>query len=261
MTLVDKEIQSLLDAGILIDADPKNIGSISCDLRSYHFAQEANDEMEEFTLAPGESVFVACQECVRLPNDLIARIVIRNSRIREGLSLTAPVYQPGHETRLYFRLTNMTEKAIQLTKDSKYASVMFERLASAPNKPYNGTFQKELSFSKMGAYHKEYKIELSEVEEKADNIMHMEKNIYSNVITLMTIFIALFSLINVNVELTYAANIETSRMIVFNLAMIGSIAFLVSVIRLSMSKKKKWEFWVLLVLAILSLVGAVMIAM
>lgn len=260
MTLVDKEIVALIDKGVLVDADPQKVGSISYDLCSDYFSQKADDELKEFTLSPGESVFVACQECVHLPNNLCARIVLRNSRIREGFALTAPVYQPGHSTRLFFRLTNTTEKSIQLVSGSIYASIMFEELSQVPDAPYDGAFQSELRFSGMGEYHKEYKLDYSEIEEKAESIKHVEQNIYANVITLMTVFIALFSLINVNVELAYAETIATNRMIVFNLVTIGSIAFLVSLIRLSITRKPKADFWLLLLVTIAALVTAVIIA-
>lgn len=260
MTLVDKEIRSLIDEGVLVNADAQNVGSISCDLSTASFAQKENDALTSFTLNPGESVFVACNEMVRLPNDLCARIVLRNSRIREGLNLTAPVYQPGHETRLFFRLTNVSEKVIQLKEGAKYASVMFEKLSEAPETPYKGTFQQELSFVNMGDYHKEYKLELSEVEEKAEDLKKMEKNIYANVITLMTVFIGLFSLINVNIEFAYADKVELARMLVYNLVTVGSIAFLVFLIRMTTAKISKKEFWILLGFTVIALCVAVVIA-
>ena len=262
MLLVDKDIRELIKSNILANADEKQIGSISYDLRTEYFVQQDGDFLNEFTLSPNESVFVACQEIIHMPKDMVGHIALRNSRIREGLMLDAPVYQPGHETRIFFRITNVTEKALQLNKNAEFASILFERLEGAPEMPYSGAFQKELDFRNLGSYQKAYKAELSEVEEKTQNLHHIERNIYGNVITLMTVFIALFSLINVNIDLAYAETIEVTRLLVFNLTTIGSIAFLVSVVRLiTSSSKDKRIFWCLLGIAIILLIAALIIAL
>ena len=101
---------------------------------------------------------------------------------------------------------------------------------------------------------------MTTLEEKADSIKHLERNIYSNIITLMTIFIALFSLINVNIELAYAEVIERQRMIVFNLTTIGSIAFLVSLIQMCFAHKKGIWVGILLVISLVILGLAVKVA-
>ena len=46
-------------------------------------------------------------ELIHLPSTLVARVMLRNSRIRQGLSLDAPLYFPGHSTRVFFRVTNI----------------------------------------------------------------------------------------------------------------------------------------------------------
>lgn len=259
MTLVDKDILALINSHALLNADVTQIGSISYDLRTDYYVQNDSDFKPEFELAPHESVFVACVESIHMPTDMIGRVVLRNSRIRAGLMLDAPVYQPGHHTRIYFRITNVTEQPMKLTKDSAFASIMFEQLEHAPEHPYQGEFQKELEFKNLGAYHRKYKAELQDYDDKAQNLHNMEKNIYGNVITLLSVFIALFSLINVNIELAYAETVEISRMLVFNLTTVGSIAFLVALIR-SYPTRKKWEFIFLLALAIAAFIVAIVIA-
>lgn len=59
-------------------------------------------------LMPGDSAFVVAKEIVALPDDLAARALLRNSRIRQGLSLDAPLYFPGHKTAVFFRVTNVS---------------------------------------------------------------------------------------------------------------------------------------------------------
>lgn len=249
MTLVDRDILGLIESKVLLNADSGHVGSISYDLRTKYYVQKDNDFKLEYQLAPGESVFVACEEIVHMPDDMVGRIILRNSRIRAGLMLDAPVYQPGHKTTLFFRITNVSEQSMRLSKEAEFASIMFEQLDHAPVRPYDGVFQQELDFANLGAYAKKYKLELQDFEDKTESIRNIEKSIYGNVITLMTVFIALFSLININIDLAYAEAIELGRMIVFNLTTIGSIAFLVALIRLP--SKRRLETCILIGLSLL----------
>ena len=260
MTLVDRDIRALIQSRTLLNADDKHVGAISYDLRTKYYAQGDGEYKDSFELAPRESVFVACEEIIHMPHDMIGRVALRNSRIRAGLMLDAPVYQPGHKTRIFFRITNVTERPMKLDKTAGFASIMFERLECAPEHPYKGEFQEELDFKNLGAYHKKYKAELQEYEDKAETLHNMEKSIYGNVITLLSVFIALFSLINVNIELAYAETVEIARMLVFNLTTVGSIAFLVALIR-SYPSRKKGEFGVLLALAVVAFFVAILIAL
>ena len=260
MTLVDRDIHAMIQSRTLLNADEKHVGSISYDLRTMYYVQKDGEYKDSFQLSAGESVFVACEETIHMPNNLIGRVILRNSRIRAGLMLDAPVYQPGHKTRIFFRITNVSEQLMKLDKSAEFASIMFEQLSCAPEHPYDGEFQEELDFKNLGSYHKKYKAELQDYEDKAASLHGIEKSIYGNVITLMSVFIALFSLINVNIELAYAETVEVSRLLVFNLTTVGSIAFLAALVRLPSSARKKPEFWLLIALAVVLFVAAIVIA-
>lgn len=259
MTLIDRDIHALIQSRTLLNADDKHVGAISYDLRTMYYAQGDGEYRDFFELAPHESVFVACEEIIHMPDNMIGRVILRNSRIRAGLMLDAPVYQPGHKTRIFFRITNVSEQPMKLDKTAEFASIMFERLDHVPDQPYQGEFQQELDFKNLGSYRKKYKAELKDYEDKSTSLHNMEKSIYGNVITLLSVFIALFSLINVNIELAYAETVEIARMLVFNLTTVGSIAFLVALVRSSISRKKP-EFWILIGLAAAAFIAAVCIA-
>lgn len=264
MTLVDSEIRRLIADGVLRSGDESlsdeeiihSVHAISCDLHTRTFVNNETVNMDNCRLEPGESVFVSTKEIVHLDERTIARIVIRNSRLRQGLSLEAPVYQPGHKTRLFFRLTNVSSKAINLDNASGYAAVMFERLETAPSEPYSGAFQNEMAFSDMADYSNKYRKELVAIDDKIDEVKHLEKNIYTNLITWMSIFIALFSLININVDLAFADAVDQSRLLISNLMTVGSIAFLVSLIQLCFNGKKFSWIWIVLLIASLLLLGS-----
>lgn len=101
--LVDKDIEGLIVNNVLQRSNNNNILSIGYDLKPKAYYNANKEYYEKAILQPGESIFVECQEYVSLPSNMIAQIQLRNSRIRQGLSLEAPIYQPGHKTLIYYR--------------------------------------------------------------------------------------------------------------------------------------------------------------
>ena len=116
MVIVDHEIADRVKRDGLIDSfDDSCLTNIGYDLRAKQFY--VSDKAEErVILQPNESAFVESVEIVSMPTDMLGRVALKNSRIRQGLSLDAPVYQPGHKTRIYFRLTNVSADSIELDK-------------------------------------------------------------------------------------------------------------------------------------------------
>lgn len=259
MILVDTQIHEKIQTCNLIEnADANQIKSILYDLRSDSFISSTDSENHgpctHVTLLPSESIMVATQEIIKLPNNMIGHVVGRNSRIRQGLFVESPVYQPGHHTRIYFRLTNLSNSSIELSSDKSYASIIFEELSNAPQHPYSGTFSNEYDYSNLGDYTSEYKRELNTVEKKVDEIKHFESKIYGNVITILTIFIAIFSIISVNVDLAGSNSNQLFNLIIFNLCTIGSISLLADLVMYFLANKA-FKHW-LWVIPIICFVGA-----
>lgn len=266
--MVDTEIKRLIADKVLysdhlFDGDMLNaVGAVSYDLHSLSYANNESRSCDSCKLLPGESVFVACKEIVNLPCDVCAVIHLRNSRIRQGFTLDAPIYQPGHHTRIFFRITNVSNQAIALPAGGEFASIHFEKLNKAPNTPYSGTFQNEMDYRDMGKYTVGYKKEMRKLNEKLSSVKYLERNIYTNIITLMSIFIALFSIINVNVDLAFAETVDRVHLLIANLITIGSIAFLVSLIQMCIARKGRRSIWMgLLILSILIIAVAAFIAL
>lgn len=227
MLLSDEGIRGLIDRGILVDATADNVQPITYDLRTRDFVQSVGNRVNAVELMPGDSTYVECVEGVELPPDLAARVMLKNSRIREGLTLDAPLYFPGHKTRLYFRVTNVSGKAIRLNDSRGIAQVAFEEVASPVSKPYDGAFQNEVEFSGLGDYKDVFEDEVSSIESKVDEVKGIERRMYANVLAIMAILAGVFTLVNVNVT---AAGGGAVRMITMNLATVGSFAALVSLI-------------------------------
>ena len=258
MVLVDHQIEARVDNNGLIDSYDKScLTNIGYDLRVKNFYASRDDEkgVKKVTLLPNESVFVESVETVTVPKDLLAQVVLKNSRIRLGLSLDSPVYQPGHKTRIYFRLTNVSADEITLTEDEKYATVIFEKLAAEPEHPYAGAFKDEFDFRGLGEYKNAYNKQLRELEKKTDDIKALESGIYANVLTILSVFVALFSLVTMNVELI--ANCATIKhYCVLNALLLGCISFLVALLN-TFLRVKKLDSWRTLIPWIPSLVAFV----
>lgn len=218
MILTDKELFQQ-GSSLIAPFEQNQVTNIGYDLKTECFFLDAKTSKTEVELAPGDTVFVRTVETISLPDDMAAAVQLKNSRIRQGLSLTAPIYQPGHKTKVFFRVTNITKKIIKLNLEKGIAYLLFLPLGESVEKPYNGTFQNEETFVGMGAYQSAL----------GDDMIDIEKNVYGNVLSIMGIFIGIFSLINVNLSLV-AASAGMATLLTFNFATVGAIAFLIGLI-------------------------------
>ena len=205
----------------------ENVTAISYDLSTEAFALEPGKESRRFVLDPGDSVFVKSKETIELPANVIGKVILRNSRIRQGLDLTAPIYYTGHHTKVLFRVTNISKKRIELDTENGIASLMFEDIGGEVEKVYSGAFQKEFDFNGMGSYSSEYQDEIFDIEKKVDDIRHIEKNIYGNVLAIMAVFVGVFSLVNINLQNVSMGMLD---LISLDLTMVGAVGFFIAII-------------------------------
>ncbi len=82
-----------------------------------------------------------------------------------------------------------------------------------------------------------YSEAMHEVVRKIDDVRSIEKHIYTNVLALMAVFVAVFSIISVNVSLVSKEKLDLTILLVFNLCTIGAIGFLVSITKSLLSPK------------------------
>lgn len=244
MVLTDRQIEERALKQALIesyyDACLTNVGY---DLRAKQFYTGEKTE-DSVTLLPNESAFVESVEIVSMPHDLLGRVTLKNSRIRMGLTLDAPVYQPGHKTRIYFRVTNVSADSITLYSGERYAMIMFEQLTEVPTHPYEGAFKDEFSYRGLGTYKDIYKRQRHELEKKTDDLKAMENNIYTNVLAILAIFMALFSFLTINVSLT-VNSATVDQYLIFNALLLGGISFLVALLAtVTKPGKHGWKLWI-----------------
>ena len=238
MFLIDKQIKEHAEA-LISPFDPERAFNIGYDLTVDKLFNTPGEALDRIELHPSETVFVMSKEAISLPKDIAAQVFLRNKHVRQGLTLCAPFYQPGHHTRVYFRITNISSKTITLRTGDGLASIHFLQLPEEVSKPYDGTFQDEVDYSGMGDYASELRRNMSEVDEKIDSVKHIEKTVYANVLSIMAIFVGIFSLININTGSAISA-LDLKALLTLNLATVGSIGFLIAIINsvLNVSKSK-----------------------
>ena len=228
MLLIDKKLFEQ-GASMIDPFDKEQVTNIGYDLKTDCYFLDVNTSKKEVDLAPGDTVFVRAAETIKLPDNMAAAVQLRNSRIRQGLSLTAPLYQPGHNSKVFFRVTNVTKQVIHLDTKNDMAYLVFIQLEDKVENPYNGAFQNEEAFVGLSTYRSALADDVSDLEKKVDTVKNIEKNVYGNVLSIMGIFIGIFSLINVNLSLV-TASASMATLLTFNFATVGAIAFLIGLI-------------------------------
>ena len=162
MILVDKNMRELIDNNMLIVSNykPENLGCVSYDLTISDIIVN-DEELKEYILKPQEFVMIKTNEEIKVPENLVGKIGEKNSLLRLGLFVSGPVYQPGHQTYIFLRVCNLSNKEIKLEKDFKIAQIFFETLTEVPEEPYNkkktASFNNEEKYLGYGKSDQDYK--------------------------------------------------------------------------------------------------------
>ena len=130
MFIVDKQIKEMCKQKKLIidNYNEANVGPISYDLRIESIIQPNNDENTElssFELYPQQTVFVSTMETIHIPDEYVGIVTEKNSVMRQGLMIAAPYYQPGHKTKCFIRVTNISSEIITISKRKKKTQKLF----------------------------------------------------------------------------------------------------------------------------------------
>ena len=167
MILSDRDIKTALrEKRIVVKPKPdldEQLGSASLDLRlGYHFRvfkhrrQPYVDPLDPETMAgmteevmiskkepyviqPREFVLASVLEWVELPDDIAARIDGRSSLGRLGLVIhsTAGHIDPGFQGSITMELSNIGMMPIMLYPKMRICQLVFEKLSSPAERPYN----------------------------------------------------------------------------------------------------------------------------
>lgn len=260
MFLQAEEIKNKADKeNLLSNFMPEACADVAYDLHIKDIIT-TNDQAKHssYDLAPGATVFVASNEVVNMPDDLLGHIIIRNSAVRLGLDIAAPVYRPGHKTRIFIRVTNFSQKAVALEAGKSIASIMFYRLEKNVSTPYAGAYADEFDFKKeLGIFHKVPTSSESSYEQKIEDMKSIERSLYGNVMVIMSVFVAAFGILNLNISfLNQACSLKD--MLVYNVTFLGALAALIAFLSLVISEKKIWHILGLTAIALLLLAGVIL---
>lgn len=212
------------------------LGPISHDLTIEKMLISKNEELETYEIPPQKTIFIQCEQVINLPTDLIGIVHGKNSRIRQGLEISSPIYQPGHHTKIFFRLTNISSDVIFLRAKDKIAQISFSEVKGDSNIKYQGTFQNEFDYKGLGKYDSEYTSK--KIENKIERIEDIERKIYGGVAVIITVLIALFGFFNAGLKIHQETNVA-EVFFLMSLSLIGLVTLLFGIIGLFFSRKFK----------------------
>lgn len=267
MILTDREISELVGSGKLIveGYDPDNLGGVSYDLTVDTIVREegSQESIYECELNPGEVVFFKTKELLDIPENLLGRIGQKNSRMRMGLYVDGPHYQPGHKTYAFLRVWNNSSDIITIKTGDKLAQIFFEQLASVPFKTYgqrpSDAFADETRFVGLGKYKSEYQKYIKKAKEIKDDLDSKEAQIYANVLTLMGIVAAVFAIVTINFEVFKNAVLDIKFLLLMNLTLSVTLCVFFGLLHLIISRQKKEGFAKLYALILGVLLAAIVL--
>lgn len=265
MFIVDKQIKHLCNEKKLIieNYDEENVGAISYDLRVESIivpnGGEERKEYSSFELYPQQTIFVSTMETIHIPDDYVGIVTEKNSVMRQGLITAAPYYQPGHKTKCFIRVTNISSEIITISKGKKIAQILFEKLAAKPDITYSqdqkASFNNELKFMGFGYYENEYKKELKKIQKAEENLDDKVNNIYANVLTFMSIIAAIFSLLTINFEAFRTQEFSRINILSLNLSMAFIISVLMGLILFFLNRKRKKSVYIVYAIFVIALLA------
>lgn len=257
MILTDKEIKERSKDIFKKNYNINDVQPISYDVHIDEIIDEKSNVLS-YNLEPHEIIMARCKEEIAVPNDLAIRIENKNSLIRLGLSVTSPIYNPGHETPIYIRIENVSGNIITIEKDMAIAQMIFEQLSSIPtityNKKENASFNNENKYRGLGKYSDVLSKKTQKIEKIKENLEDKEASIYANILTMMGIFVSVFSLITVNFASINEKNFNKDFILTMNLSLGIVITLFMGLILIFLNKNKSKLYMFVFCAVLVSLV-------
>ena len=172
------------------------------------------------------------------------------------MTVTSPVYNPGHQTPIYIRVENVSSNIITVEKNMAIAQMMFEQVSSSPELTYDkkidASFNNEDKYRHLGNYEQELQNRTSKIERIKDNLENKEASIYTNILTMMGIFVSIFSLVSVNFSAINTQNITKDFLFTINISLGMVITLFIGLILMFFNKTgEKWKFIAFIIIEII----------
>lgn len=265
MILVDKNIREYVQQNLLISQgyQEDNLNGVSYDL-TLDYICENEEKKFEYDLMPGEVVFIRTQEELNIPENILGRIAEKNSRMRQGLVVNGPHYQPGHKTYAFLRVQNISSSIITLKSGIKIAQIMFEQLKETPETPYSNqtgaAYQNETNYKGLGSYEEEYQKQMHEkIDHAKEDLESMSHRIYANVLTIMGILVAIFAMLSINYQAVIGAKVTLPFIVTLNLTLALCIVVMMGIILIFINKAQNKKFLFAYIVVLIALAVAVIV--
>lgn len=221
-------------------------------------------EQGEYVLKPLDTVYIKSNEKLHLPDNMAARIVERNSMMRKGLFVSGPHYQPGHHTYIFLRVKNLSSKDYILKSgidpDEAIAQIEFETLDGPVEKPYGNhddIYQNEDHF--VGEVNVGITETINNLVKNSEKLkkdtkkfQNAHEKLYSEILTLMGVFVAIFSLIIANItSIGDLVNKSIWNILIINASLGLTITGLIGLIMVLLDRADKKRAFILCIIAVL----------
>jgi dCTP deaminase len=146
-TLSDIEIKAEIGAQrLVLDADLSRLAGACYELRLSNIYYDLTEGGQRFELREGEMVLIKpghrvvliTREALKVPPDILVRVVSKGSLFSVGLSPVATYADPGFGGNMGIVTENISDKYIELPQGEPIAKADFTRLTSAVGKLYQG---------------------------------------------------------------------------------------------------------------------------
>lgn len=258
MILVDKDIKARSSEIFKEGYNEKNVKPVSYDVHIKGIVID-NGIGESYRLRPNEFVFIESEELIEMPVDLMGRIGEKNSRMRQGLCVAGPHYFPGHKTRLFLRVQNISSSEIRIKKGDSIAQIFFEKLTDIPKHPYNNqedaAFNDEEHYSGLAKYKDEYEERMKQIKDASRNFDEKINRVYANILTIMGLFVSVFSLIMVNFTNITNDHMGKEFLVPMNISLGIVISLFMGLILIFLNHAhNKWFLWSYLLLMVVLII-------
>ena len=265
--LVDSQIRRKIEQHNMIDKKgfkPENLHGISYDIQIDKIIVPSDNEekytnMNRYVIKSGGTVYVKGDISLNMPNDCVGKIVERNSVMRMGLEVSGPCYQPGHKSNVFIRVHNISASDITLNRGQGIAQIMFESLDKEPDTPYsndqNSSYNDEKNYTGVqGEWRGDWLEQIQKYNNKIEEIDNIESRIYGNIITIMGVFITMFSLLTFNFGAISEGSYGFDQILKIDLSLTLVLYILLGNISLIVNKRRKKSFYIMYFVLLIILV-------
>lgn len=154
---------------------------------------------------------------------------------------------------------------IDIKKGDQIAQIMFEQLVGIPETTYpnkiGASFNDEDIYCGLGKYQSEYEKSTEKYIKVKEDLDKQESAIYANILTMMGIFVSIFSMITINFSAINSANFNSELILTINLLLGIIITVFMGLIFIFLNKKNSKSYYWLFGIVVALLIAILVVAM